>query len=140
MLNAHLEVNGFLHPDFDGLPQLIRTALLDLSEEPALPLAGLSRQVRAYRTHLAAVGPRLPAVNVALAEVLAEACLALLEELHEDLPESERRVAQIAVRYFVEADDGDEDLTSPSGLEDDRLVFNAAASALGCPHLIVSPA
>ncbi len=42
-----------------------------------------------------------------------------------------RRLVQVAVRYLVLEDDGDADLESPFGFDDDREVFDAVARALG---------
>ena len=127
----------FVHPAFQQLPEPIQAALLALAEEPEESRENLVRMVIAYRRHLGAVGPSLPVVNLTLAERLADASIALLQGLADETPDTERRLAQVAIRYFVEADDGQEDLISPDGLEDDRLVFNAAAAALGREDLVV---
>lgn len=127
----------FLHPAFDDLDETTRTALLDLAAEPLVPLPTLVAEVVDYRRHVLAVAASKPHVHVELAEALARASLELLGGLDASRPETELRMAQIAVRYFVLEDDGEGDLTSLTGLEDDRQVFNVAAAALGRPDLAV---
>lgn len=126
-----------LHPAFDGLDESTRTALLDLAEEPMEAIAELVAEVVDYRRHILEVAASQPHVDIALAEALATASLTLLASLSDADDETRRRLAQIAVRYFVLEDDGDGDLTSVAGLEDDRQVFNLAAAALDRPDLVV---
>ena len=61
------------------------------------------------------------------------ATLALLDRTAAEGPRA-RRLAQVAARYFVLQDDGDDDLSSPFGFDDDIEVFNAVVTALGQPH------
>jgi hypothetical protein len=44
-----------------------------------------------------------------------------------------QRLVQVAVRYFALADDGEDDLRTVFGLDDDREVLDAVARALGDP-------
>lgn len=129
-----------LHPAFDGLDETTRTALLDLCDEPMMALPALIAEVVDYRRHILDVAATQPHVNIELAEALVQGSLALLTGLDANQPETELRLAQIAVRYFVLEDDGEGDLTSIGGLEDDRQVFNIAVEALGKPELVVEKA
>ena len=43
-----------------------------------------------------------------------------------------------AARYFVLALDGDDDLASPFGFDDDIEVFNVVAKHVGCETLCVT--
>ena len=69
-----------------------------------------------------------------LGNQLADKALALLDRINGDTCDVDRRLGQIAVRYFVLDDDGDDDLLSPFGFDDDVEVFNAVVHALGEPH------
>ncbi|HHO51862.1 MAG TPA: hypothetical protein ENK18_13525 [Deltaproteobacteria bacterium] len=108
-----------------------RSIVDELLCEPLEDLEALTSQVRSYRelVHSAA----RPMTDVDLADALSDATLELLERTAK-APRAVRRLVQVAARYFVLQDDGDDDLTSPYGFDDDVEVFNAVVEALGEPH------
>ena len=73
-----------------------------------------------------------------LAEYIGRACFALLDSLGPDTPEESRRLTQLACRYFVETEDGEGDLGSVFGFDDDAEVLNAVVLKLDRPELVVS--
>lgn len=78
-----------------------------------------------------------PLTDLDAAAALHEATLSLLDRTS-DASVRVRRLAQVAVRYFVLQDDGDDDLHSPYGFDDDVEVFNAVVRAIGQPELEIS--
>lgn len=108
-----------------------RSVVDKLLREPLEDLDALTSQVRRYRVHVH--GAARPMTDVQLADALSDATLELLERTA-GAPRAVRLLAQVAARYFVLQDDGDDDLTSPYGFDDDVEVFNAVVEALGEPH------
>jgi hypothetical protein len=104
-----------------------------LVAHPDDDLAALAAQVQDWR---AVVHQRArPLTDLALADALADATLALLARVAGAAPE-QRRLVSIAARYFVSADDADDDLASPFGFHDDLEVFNAVARQVA-PDLVL---
>ena len=69
--------------------------------------------------------------NLKKALQLAAACRGLLDEAQRREGPDARRLVQAAVNYFIRNDDGDPDLTSAHGLDDDEAVCRAVARHLG---------
>ncbi|MCO4744353.1 MAG: hypothetical protein KC912_06155 [Proteobacteria bacterium] len=124
---------------FSALDAPTQRAIAALSKEPLVPFAALIAEVFDYRQHLLHVAMGQPQINIDLAEALVAASLQLLQSQRHAEADVQRLV-QTAVRYFVLEDDGEGDLTSLTGLEDDRKVFNIAVAALGLTHLHVESA
>ena len=76
-------------------------------------------------------------LDLALLETLSEGHAELLDAT-ERLRGEPRAVALAAVAYFLLTDDGDSDLESVVGLEDDAQVFTAVVRYLGLPIKPVS--
>ena len=115
--------DGLLSDTRDVVRRLLGERLWDHDE--------LRREVVAYRAQVSAAAR--PYTDVQQAEALSVATLALLDRTAAEGPRA-RRLAQVAARYFVLQDDGDDDLSSPFGFDDDIEVFNAVVTALGQPH------
>lgn len=73
-----------------------------------------------------------------LAECIGVSCFVLLNTLRPDTPEESRRLIQVACRYFVETEDGEGDLESVFGFDDDAEVLNAVVMKVGRSDLVVS--
>ncbi len=73
-------------------------------------------------------------VDLALGTQIAAGCLKLIERSPDSDPERWATL-QAAVLYFALSEDGDDDLTSMTGFDDDAEVFNVVARALGYPDL-----
>jgi uncharacterized membrane protein YkvA (DUF1232 family) len=115
---------------WQGLLSDSRQVVDRLLHEPLLDVSSLQDQVRAYRQHVELAAR--PSTDVELADALSRATLELLERTAR-APREARKLAQVAARYFVLQDDGDDDLSSPFGFDDDVEVFNAVVAALGEP-------
>lgn len=74
--------------------------------------------------------------DLVLARQLVTGCRALLDHWQHADPAT-RRLIQVAVRYVVLEEDGDEDLSSPFGFDDDVEVFNAVVQVIGHHDLII---
>jgi hypothetical protein len=107
-----------------------RVLVRRLLDEPLLDEATLARQLAAHVSQL-----RLVAGDRSLADwqtglELTAAARSLLDRWP-GLDHRGRRLVQVAVRYLVLEEDGDADLDSPFGFDDDREVIDAVRRALG---------
>jgi hypothetical protein len=105
----------------------------ELLAEPPGDLRALALEVAAYRARIHREA-RI-STDLDLADQLADRNIALLQRV-EDASADARRVASVAARYFVREDDGESDLSSLFGFDDDVEVFNAAATRLA-PELVI---
>lgn len=110
-----------------------RAVVEQLLHEPLLSVDDLLAEVEAARESIAQASP---VADKELGRSLADGASALLEAVRTDTAER-KHLAQVAVRYFVLDDDGDEDLASAFGLDDDVEVFNAVVRALGHDQLAI---
>lgn len=119
----------------DDLLSDAREVVLDLLAEPSAltpDLGALAERVWAFREqiHLQA----RPMTDLPLADDITAATLELLRLAARGSAET-KRLASVAARYLV---DGDPELASPYGFDDDVEVFNAIASRIA-PTLILNP-
>lgn len=132
-----------MHPDdYDmspkAAPQWVEELLSDtreivrlLLDEPLLPLELLGREIASYQHAIVASA----SADKELGMALVAGATSLLSSA---VSESTHRLVQVAVRYFVMDDDGDDDLASPFGFDDDVEVFNAVAVALDRTELLIT--
>ena len=78
-----------------------------------------------------------PDMDHDLAMDCATQCLALLERFPMPTP-AESALLHVACRYFVISDDDEDDFESMVGFDDDALVVNACARALGAADLAIA--
>lgn len=115
----------------DELLSDTRAIVRELLDEALIPIDVLQRDVQAYESSI----QDALAADQELGLALAARSSALLEAAK---CETSHRLAQVAVRYFVMDDDGDDDLASAFGFDDDVEVFNAVASELGREDLLIT--
>jgi len=110
-----------------GLLSDTRAAVEALASRPVPPLVRLSDAVRAYGDEIAAAtDPRTDRqTGVRLAAELGS-----LLRRAEGLGAEAQAIAAIAAWYFLGRSDGEDDLSSPFGFDDDVEVFDAAAAAI----------
>ena len=123
--------------DTDWAAELLSDAhavVVELLATPDDDLEGLAAQVRDWRETVHRVAR--PLTDTALSDTLAEANLSLLARVGGG-PSEHRLLASVAARYYVSAEDGDDDLSSPFGFDDDLEVFNAVALRIA-PDLVVA--
>ncbi len=119
--------------DVSRLPRDARGPFRALLEKPAADLPTLRRQVEAYREHVHEHYRENEFIDIVLVDALADASLVLLDKMIADgeaVDAREQLLAQAAVRYFVETEDGDHDLATPIGFEDDAQVMRMVLEAL----------
>lgn len=102
-----------------------------------IPPKRLADQVKGYVKLVQATAQDNPWIDVDRVKELARSLMGLLRGLERDGPEFEHRAVQAAVRYFVLEEDGDEDMESEDGFDDDIEVMNAVANALGRDDLVI---
>lgn len=121
---ARLMVQEMLHPE--EMDRFVAACVPTESTE----LAGLRLRVT---THLAWVRSQeraYPAVDVDTAARIATALAQLLDE-PDSYDAEQRALLRGAVDYYVLRDDGEDDLRSPVGFDDDARVVNAVLDAVG---------
>lgn len=119
--------------DVSKLPRDARGPFRELLEKPARDLPMLRRQVEAYREYVHEHYRENEFIDIVLVDALADASLALLDKMiagGDAANPREKLLAQAAVRYFVETEDGDHDLATPIGFEDDAQVMRMVLEAL----------
>ena len=109
----------------------------ELFEEALIDLEELIEELQAYREELLEDISQSDFADGDLAATLSARLLELLERAAQSYDEDDHRHAQAALRYFMESADGDHDMDSPAGFDDDREVFNAVATRLGHDDLVI---
>jgi hypothetical protein len=120
-----------------GVPPEAERLFAELLKEGAVPEATLRSELDAHVGEIRAAAANNEFLDVSLAFRLAEVCSALLEEGERQGSEEAWRLVQAATRYFILDDDGEHDLDSVCGLDDDAEVCNAVSEHLGRPDLLI---
>ncbi|MEM9452787.1 MAG: hypothetical protein AAGF11_01325 [Myxococcota bacterium] len=117
------------HPIVAELPPEARASFVRLLKSAIRSPTGLREQIPHY---LAAIerastqgGPPLE-----LGRQIARDCEALLDAW-DRLDDNAQRLARAAVEYFLLCRDGDDDLATPEGLDDDAAVVQTVRERLG---------
>jgi len=77
-----------------------------------------------------------PAIDVALIGRMVATFKKLLLTFR-TMPEEQQNVVSIAIRYFIDTDDAQNDFSETFGFDDDLAVLNAALLAIGREDLLV---
>ena len=110
----------------------VRPVVRRLFAEPLVPVAELRDDVERHLEFLTEEQHRNEFLDLDQARVIATRCLALLNNVTASgiaAPEPQRRLIQVAARYFAISDDADDDL-SFDGLSDDESVITAVEKLL----------
>ncbi|MGH0037136.1 MAG: hypothetical protein ACQGVK_19100 [Myxococcota bacterium] len=75
-------------------------------------------------------------LDIGTAWTLVSQCRRLLLWLEESPTSDRTRLVQAAVRYFIKSNDGESDLNSPIGFDDDAEVVELVARLLGQEELL----
>jgi uncharacterized membrane protein YkvA (DUF1232 family) len=97
----------------------------------------LAGEVKAYVGLVRATGRDSEVVAVEKAEKLGQALLHLLRSLRPDGPVEHHQAVQAACLYFAAEYDGDEDMESLEGFDDDIEVMNAVARAMDLDEYVI---
>ena len=118
------------------MPSEARALVKTLLDEPLLPIPQLRKELHDHVVTIQQAAAKNEFLDVSLALRLSEVSTALIEEGQQH-DEQTQRLVQAAVRYFILEDDGEHDLESVCGLDDDAEVCNVVARALGRDDLLV---
>jgi hypothetical protein len=127
---ARLLTQEVLHPL--EMDRFVAACVPTDSEE----FAGLRLRVAGHLAWVRAQSESFPAVDIDTAARIAATLGHLLDE-PDAYDADERALLRGAVDYFVMRDDGEDDLRSPIGFDDDARVVNAVVDALGRSDLRV---
>ena len=113
----------------ERVPSRSRALVQELLDEPLLSSVVLRGEVEAHLDLFRDAQRTNAQLDIRHAEALASRCHQLLDLVDNDAPEERRQLVQVAVRYFVIEDDGDDDVQT-GGLDDDEAVIAAVVDAL----------
>ena len=117
------------------ISELLEARVRTLAAAPLMDRDFLLHEVARHTRVIEILAKKRP-LPLPLAKALSHGLCELLRGQKEDTSEEHRRLIQAAVQYYVENDDDDHDLESPTGLDDDAEVFVAIAAALDRHDLV----
>jgi len=111
------------------LPAALKARVEALMDLPLESTEDLAAEVTRHARVMEIVSKKRP-VALPMALALSHGLRLLLDEVKPDQDDENRKLIQAACRYFIESEDGDHDLASESGLDDDAEVFVAVTRAV----------
>ena len=117
------------HPVVARLPESARASFLRILDHAVRSRAGLREQLPHYLQAIERAASR-GGPPLATGRAIASDCEALLRAW-DGLDEPGQRLARAAVEYFLLCRDGDDDLATPEGLDDDAAVVGTVRGFLG---------
>jgi hypothetical protein len=119
-----------------SLPRAARRSFARLYPQAPATLEHLRNRLSRQTADVDSAAAGRSGVDVALSEAITERLERLLGEW-DQLDEEQRAVVHAAVEYYVLDDDGEADLDSELGFEDDAAVVNACVRWLGRAELVI---
>jgi hypothetical protein len=107
-----------------------------LAAEALVSVKVLSDELQQYVEELDAHSSSDEFFDRDVAKRIAALCWKLLDALPAETDEQRHRLTQLAINYFVLAEDGQDDNHSLAGFEDDLQVVTAVVHELGLSHLL----
>lgn len=107
-----------------------------LAEEALVSVQVLSDELQQYVEELDAHSSNAGFFDHDGARRIAALCWKLLDALPAEPDERQHRLTQLAINYFVLAEDAQDDNYSLAGFEDDLQVVTAVIHELGLSHLL----
>jgi len=114
----------------------IRRIAEQISREVPVSVQVLSDELQQYVEELDAHASHSEFVDYDVAKRIAALCWKLLDALPAEPDERQHRLTQVAINYFVLAEDAQDDNHSLAGFEDDLQVVIAVINELGLSHLM----
>ena len=114
----------------------IRRILDELRREALVPLNVLADELQDYAKDLKRQAHHTEFFDLETAQRTATPCQRLLAALPDDPTEEQHRLTQLAINYFVLAEDAEDDNHSLIGFDDDLQVVVAVIDELGFHHLL----
>ncbi len=125
-----------ISPSLAQLSPEIRLILDRLRNEALVPLNVLANQLAEYTNELEEQAEHTEFFDLSTAKRTADLCRQLLDVLPTEPDPAQHRLAQLAIRYFVLAEDAEDDNRSLIGFDDDLQVVTAAILELGLDYLL----
>ena len=125
-----------ISPRFSKLGPDIRRILDRLQQEALVPLSVLAGELTAYTAELERQAQRIEFYELEKARQAATLCHKLLAALPEQLTGQQHRLVQLAINYFVLAEDANDDNYSLVGFDDDIQVVSCVIEELGLGRLL----
>ena len=122
---------------FETLPRAVQKVVRDFYDEPLLSKNELMDLLEKYDVRVHNAAEYRGDVDAQLADRISGCCRSLLSEQWDDGAPESKRLIQAACLYYVETDDGDGDMASAYGLDDDAKLLNFVVEYLGRPDLII---
>jgi uncharacterized membrane protein YkvA (DUF1232 family) len=124
--------------DFSQFDPNTRRIAEQLAGEALVSIPVLADELTQYVEELDAHHRNAEFVDYDIAKRIAALCWKLLDALPDEPSEKQHRLTQLAINYFVLAEDAQDDNYSLAGFEDDLEVVTAIVSELGLAHLLDS--
>jgi uncharacterized membrane protein YkvA (DUF1232 family) len=132
------------HPSFQAqadrflkeAPDEARPHLERLLDQPLRGPDEIRVELDRYWEKLEAHRDEYEFLDIGTAWTLVSQCRRLLLWLEEESSPDRTRLVQAAVRYFIKSNDGESDLSSPIGFDDDAEVVETVAVVLGREDLL----
>lgn len=115
---------------FSELDPEIRRIVDQLNQEALVPVQVLSDELQEYVEELDARSPHSEFFDDKTAKRIASLCWKLLDALPATPDKRQHRLTQLAINYFVLAEDAQDDHHSLAGFDDDLQVVVAAIQEL----------
>ena len=122
--------------DFSQFEPATRRIAEQLYEESLVPVPVLSDELQQYTETRGRHPANAEFVDDGLADRITALCWKLIEAMPEKPDERQHRLTQLAVNYFVLAEDAHDDNHSLVGLDDDLEVVTAVIRELGLTGLL----
>ena len=113
----------------ESVSEPVRASLRRLLAAAPVSPRELEQRLDAYGAMLRTHVGHLEVLDLWTADLIQRKCHAMIEKL-EVADERTRRLVQSAVLYFVQQEDGEDDIRSPVGFDDDLEVVEAVARIL----------
>ena len=121
---------------FPQLEPNTRRIAEQLSREALVSVQVLSDELQQYVEEIDAHSSKAEFFDHEVARRIAALCWKLLDALPAEPDERQHRLTQLAINYFVLAEDAQDDNHSLAGFEDDLQVVTAVIHELGLSHLM----
>ena len=121
---------------FPQLEPNTRRIAEQLSQEALVSVQVLSDELQQYVEELDAHSSNAEFFDHDVARRIAALCWKLLDALPAEPDERQHRLTQLAINYFVLAEDAQDDNHSLAGFEDDLQVVTVVIHELGLSHLM----
>ena len=124
--------------DFSRFEPNTRRIAEQLAGEALVSIPVLADELTQYVEEIDSHHRNAEFVDYDIAKRIADLCWKLLDALPDEPSERQHRLTQLAINYFVLAEDAQDDNYSLAGFEDDLEVVTAVVSELGLAHLLES--